>query len=65
MKIDKLETKTIVLLGQLPSSSTDLLSPRLIRAVGARIYVRSSYSQWRSAVTWIRTQALAVASSAL
>ena len=44
---------------------TDLLSQRLIGAVGARINVRSSYSQWWPAANWIQTEVLAVASPAL
>jgi len=42
-----------------------LLSLRLVGAVGARTYLRSSYSQRGPTVAWIRTQVLAVASPLL
>jgi len=42
----------------------DLLSLRLVGAEGARINVRSSYSQWGPADPKFRAQALAVATAA-
>jgi len=40
-------------LGLWPSHLMDLLSLRLVGAVGARINVRGSYSQQGPAVAWI------------
>ena len=44
-----------------PSYVTNLLSLRLVGAVEAGNYVRSSYSQWGPIVTWIQTQGRLIA----
>ena len=51
--------------GTQPSYLTDLLSPRLVGAVEARINVRCSYSQQGLAAAWIQTPVVTVASPAL
>ena len=51
--------------GTWPIYLTDLLSPKLVGVIRARINVRNSYSDWRSTASWIGTQVLTVATAAL
>lgn len=44
---------------------TNLLSLRLVRAVGARINVGSPHAQWSPILTWIQTQVLTIANPLL
>ena len=47
------------------SHLADLLSPSLVRTVGVRNNVRSSYSQWEHDMTGLRVQIFTVARSVL